>query len=144
MSVDRHAPGYEPRFDLDSVVGRQGELFAQDIARGLADGTVEVKTDEASAYTGNVYVEYQCLRSKGWMPSGIATTEAEWWAFVLGPRKDVLFALSTDRLRKLVDHAQQNPWMRKRCVKGGNPTYGVAIPMGQFVEGAVGTKRKAA
>ena len=45
----------------------------------LLIGRIEVKTDRRAAETGNVAVEVS-LRGE---PSGIVTTTATWWAFVL-------------------------------------------------------------
>ena len=84
--TDRLAEGYEPRFDIDySEVGRPGELFVMGIIEGLKSDRVEVKTDQVSQTTGNIYVEYACKKQGQYKPSGLAVTEASLWVFVLEP-----------------------------------------------------------
>ncbi len=47
--------------------------------------TIEVKTDLKWKNTGNLYIETVCWshNNSEWYPSGISTTKAEYWAFVL-------------------------------------------------------------
>lgn len=67
---------YTRDFDLSLAAGEVGE----DILRGvLADSRIEVKTDHQASRTGNIYVE---LESRG-KPSGIATTKADWVAYLI-------------------------------------------------------------
>ena len=75
-------------FDLDFSFGREGEeLVEQLLTKGKR---VEVKRDRKWQDTGNVYIETACFFTKKneWAPSGLAVTEAEYWAFVL--KKTVL------------------------------------------------------
>ena len=74
--------GYEPRFDFDVRRGKVGEELVGTILESLVNASVEVKTDYGSVKTGNLYIEYeQAPRGTDWRPSGIATSEAEFWAF---------------------------------------------------------------
>ena len=74
--------GYEPRFDFDVRRGQVGEEYVGTILEAIASGSIEVKTDYGANRTGNLYVEYeQETRAGDWRPSGIATSEAEYWAF---------------------------------------------------------------
>lgn len=78
----RTVTGYEPRFDIDLARGKVGEDKVVDILGALHSGRVEVKTDYGSNYTGSLYIEYEKEDRQGnWVPSGIATTEADVWAF---------------------------------------------------------------
>ena len=70
----RLSGGADSRFDINLLEGKVSESELSDILQ-----TVEVKKDYKTHKTGNVAVEFE---SRG-KPSGIATTEAEWWAFVL-------------------------------------------------------------
>jgi hypothetical protein len=70
----RMSGGADSRFDINLLEGKVSESELSDILR-----TVEVKKDYKTHKTGNIAVEFE---SRG-KPSGIATTEAEWWAFVL-------------------------------------------------------------
>jgi multimeric flavodoxin WrbA len=70
-------------FDLDFSYGRKGEQLVEEL---LTEGKrIEVKRDRKWHLTGNVYIEVECFFTKNneWAPSGLAVTEAEYWAFVL-------------------------------------------------------------
>lgn len=133
MSMDvRKADGYEPRFDIDAEYGRQGELFVSSIIEALATGSVEVKRDSRFSKTGNVYVEYECRKRGVWKKSGIATTEAELWAFVLGD-SNVVFVVPTSSLKELVLELWQNPKNRREETDGDCPSKGVIVPVHTLV-----------
>lgn len=116
----RLAEGYEPRWDIDRAVGLRGELHALSIREAFAQGSVEVKTDERAADTRHVFVEYEC----NGRPSGVATTEAMVWAFIIGDR---LVAVPADTLLTLARKAYENPRNRVECVRGSHPTKGVRV-----------------
>lgn len=127
MSVDRLTDGYQPDFDIDQQVGRQGELWVTNIIRALLEGRSEVKTEEAALRYGNLYVEFQCLRRGRWRWSGIATTKAEVWVSIPIP-DGMAIVISTERLRSIV----KPKWLRgdiKECVRGSHPTRGVTVPI---------------
>ena len=132
MSTDRLSTGYMPDFDLDLAVGRQGELFVTNIAAMLSAGTgqVEVKTDKRIANTGNVYIEHECYQRGQWRPSGIQTTKAIIWIFVLPA--EVLVAAPVDSVRDLWRRYEHT--RTRECTRGSHPTKGVAIPIGYFVQ----------
>lgn len=70
-------------FDLDFRYGYAGEQLVEEL---LTNGkTVEVKRDRRWHETGNLYIEVECWynRTESWQASGIAVTEADYWAFVL-------------------------------------------------------------
>ena len=129
---DRLATGYEPKFDLDYEVGQQGELYSARIIDSLKSGTrVEVKTDEMAQQTGNVYVEYECQYRGEWKPSGIATTEAEIWCFIVG---EAAVYAQTDRLKDVVRFLWRFPSARKSCKRGTHPTHGIVIPLTNLIK----------
>lgn len=98
------------------------------IVDAMAAGSIEVKTDEMAMKTGRVFVEYECKRFGGWAKSGIATTTAELWAFVVA--SDTVLVVPTVRLRAAVKRVYKlQPGLRKECVRGSHPTRGVAIPL---------------
>ena len=103
-------------FRHDLEVGRLGEKALDSI---LSNQKIEVKTDLLASKTGNVFVEYES-RSK---PSGISTTEADWWAFVIAKNQIVL--LRTSRVKEL----SRKYWSRR--IKGGdsNTSMGVLVPI---------------
>lgn len=91
------------RFDFNYSLaeGKTGEKLVDSI---LSDGgKVEVKLDNRVSDTGNVVVEY----AHSGKPSGITTTEADYYAFVLGGDKfknEVIVFVQTDRLRKIINN----------------------------------------
>lgn len=130
MSVDRLANGYQPNFDIDAAVGRQGELLVRDVGQALADGSAEVKTDERAASTGNVYVEFKCLR-RGYMEdSGIAATQAEVWAWVLN--RQVVVAAPTVVVRQAA-RAAFKEGRKTHAPRGSHPTQGVLLPVDSLI-----------
>jgi hypothetical protein len=119
----RLSDGYEPRWDRDSAVGRQGELFVANVIDVLVNGRVEIKTDERARETGNVYVETSChYPGRGWQPSGIEVTEAEEWVFVIGHR---MIVIPTLELRRVAERFG----VFAECRRGDHPTRGVVVPV---------------
>jgi hypothetical protein len=125
MTVDRLAPGYEPNFDIDFAVGQQGELFMTHVLRSLGTERIEVKTDQMAGQTGNVYIEYECRGRQ----SGIATTKAEFWAWVLPG--DVLVVARVALVREVARAYFRAG--RTHCPRGSHPTKGVLVPVGRLV-----------
>ncbi len=67
-------------FDLDFRYGYAGEQLVEEL---LTNGkTVEVKRDRRWHETGNLYIEVECWynSTQSWQASGIAITEADYWA----------------------------------------------------------------
>jgi hypothetical protein len=80
-------------FDMDLQHGEMGEALLADLLTGCK---VEVKRDRQAWRTGNVAVEFRCRGA--W--SGISTTKADWWAFLLdneaGAVVNVVFIRTAD------------------------------------------------
>ena len=134
---DRLTDDYQPRFDIDYEYGRQGELLMADIIDSLrsGDGRVEVKRDGVAVRTGNLYVEHACLRRDGWRPSGIAETDSEMQAFVLGIDPSVAIVISTDLLRDYCSWLRtKRPRSLVEQCSGSHPTKGVAAPIHGLIE----------
>lgn len=128
-AVDRRAEGYEPDFDIDMAAGAQGELFVARMMDSLGvRGSVEVKYDAQYLNTGNVYLEYRCLRRGQWMPSGIAVTKAAFWAFVLG-MDTFCFFIATETLKQAGRERWRYPKARVGLERGSHPTKGVILPV---------------
>jgi hypothetical protein len=87
-------------FDLDFSYGHEGEQLVRDILTGGL--TVEVKRDRRWIYTGNIYVEtsFWSRSTHNWVLSGLMTTKADRWAFVL---EDLVIIVKTDDLKKAID-----------------------------------------
>jgi hypothetical protein len=122
---DRLADGYEPRWDIDYELGRQGELWCSDIIDALKNGSVEIKTDEKALQTGRIYIEHEC---KG-KPSCIAISKAEIWGYKIGP---VTIFAPISSWRKAHAKALREGRLRS-CSRGSHPTKGVVIPISLLI-----------
>ena len=109
---------YNSDFKYDLQLGQLGE---QHLAKILMNKKIEVKTDYQATQTGNIFVEYY---SRG-KASGITTTQAQWYAFLLSNDKIIL--ISTEELK---DICRKYLWT-KRDVKGGdnNTSQGILLPI---------------
>jgi hypothetical protein len=83
-------------FDMDLAHGEARETA---FVQALQSCHVEHKSDQKVRVTGNVFVEY---RQKG-RPSGIATTEAEWYAIEYAD--DAWIVVRTSLLKALARRA---------------------------------------
>ena len=81
-------------FKYDLAIGKSGENA---FAKLLSNSKVEIKVDRKFIYTGNFYVEYW---SRG-KPSGINTSEADWYVFTTGGH-DVFLVVPVAALREAV------------------------------------------
>lgn len=87
---------YNNDFSHDLLVGQVAEQFLGDL---LQNKKIEVKHDMIAHSTGRVFVEYEC-RGRN---SGITTTQADFWAFVL--LTGAVIIVSKDRLVHLCNIA---------------------------------------
>jgi hypothetical protein len=85
---------HQKNFDLDLNFGIKGEQFILGVMNGSVK--VEVKTDRETHRTGNIVVEFECNGK----PSGISTTEADYWAFVIDGNALALL-VEVGRLKKI-------------------------------------------
>jgi hypothetical protein len=110
-------------FRYDLKVGQLEEKWLADL---LQSKTLEVKRDFKASQTGRVFVEFFC-RGK---PSGIATTEADHWAFILND--GIVIILPTERLKELVEEAQE----KGKTISGGdsNVSQGALIKLERLVK----------
>lgn len=111
-------------FDIDVIYGETGENHVLSLLNGVTK--VEVKTDRIAHRTGNIAVEYA---SRG-LPSGISTTEADYWAFVIGENKTVVF-ITTERLKELARY-----WYKSGSVVSGgddNTSKIILIPINELL-----------
>ena len=100
----------DKRFDIDL---QYGQVFERKVADMLQNSKIEVKTErDMWKSTGNIVVEFE---SRG-KPSGIASTEAEYWFHNLAIGDDIVMTLvfPTKILRNYI--AQNMP----RMVRGGD------------------------
>jgi len=100
----------DKRFDIDL---QYGQVFERKVADMLQNSKIEVKTERDKwKDTGNIVIEFE---SRG-RPSGISTTEAEYWFHNLAIGEDIVMTLvfPTKTLRNYL--AKNNP----RMVRGGD------------------------
>ena len=92
-------------FDLDFRYGYAGEQLVEEL---LTNGkTVEVKRDRKWHETGNLYIEVECWynSTQSWQASGIAVTEADYWAFVL--EESVLMIPTINVIQAINQHGRE-------------------------------------
>jgi hypothetical protein len=107
-------------FDIDLRYGQLREGRLAQILAALGP-LIEVKSDTKARSTGNLFLEY---RQKG-RPSGLAKTEAQWWAFEID--EDVWLIVPFRRLRAAAARA----YRLGRTARGGdfNNYDGVLVPI---------------
>lgn len=112
LDLKKKSGGYKPDFDLDLAIGLQGEALVTSLfSTGIK---VEVKRDLKASETGNLAIEVM-YRGK---PSGISTTKADYWAFVLN--NSVIF-VPTKIVMELAEEGKEikggdNKWSTLRLV----------------------------
>lgn len=122
----------QPDWDLDKARGEEAEQRVRDfLGSSIANGSCEVKRDDRAEQTGNVYVEQSCQTVQGWMPSGINTTKATDWAWVLY-RMRVVVWLPVWLLRNTAEKVGKP----SQCTVGTHPTRGVLIPVDRLLSEA--------
>jgi len=97
----------ERNFDIDLRYGNEGEQLVLQLLNG--GKKIEVKTDRMAHKTGNVAIEFKC---RGRL-SGIATSEADYWALVLKNNELIIF-IRTEILRAIC-----RPFYLQGYVKNG-------------------------
>jgi hypothetical protein len=117
---------YKNDFRYDLKVGHKGERY---LAAVLEGSTIEVKTDSWIAKTKRVAVEFE---SRG-KPSGIATTEADYWCFIFNSSdtKKSFIMVDTDKLKDI----SRRYWEMGSIKNMGdnNTSRAVMIPLCEFV-----------
>jgi hypothetical protein len=115
-------------FKADLSKGKDGEALAKALL--LNDEIeVEVKTDLKWKETGNLYIETECyIHATGqYEPSGLSTTTADVWAFVLGQS---VYYVKVDCLKRVVEHFGREV----ECKIEPNPSRGKLITPQQLME----------
>ena len=109
-------------FKYDLEIGKEGETIVHKILSGKK---LEVKRDSWTGRTGNLAIEYE---SRG-KPSGISTTEAEYWVFVLSKEYEdkVIIIIETDRLKDVARKYYMNGKIKK--MGDSNTSIAVLIPL---------------
>lgn len=116
----------DSNWDIDLRDGLAGESKVADL---LSLDTLEVKTDRRWHETGNIYIEteYWSRESNAWVESGIRTTKATHWAYVL---EDNVIIVPTHTLKQMI-------WENGKpinCNIPPNPSRGYLITPGALLE----------
>jgi len=115
------------KFDIDLQYGKVREKRLADM---LSNDKIEVKTErDIWKTTGNIAIEY---KYKG-KPSGIAVTEAKWWAHVLDDGGETYCTLlfPTDKLKEL---ARKHMDKKKNGGDNGDAEF-VLLPLKEVFNG---------
>lgn len=121
---------YNSDFRYDLEIGREGERIVHEI---FANKKLEVKRDSWIGRTGNIAIEFKS-RNK---PSGIVTTEADYWVFIFSKeyQDKVILIVETQRLKDVA---------REYAIKGSikemgdnNTSMAVLIPIKEISKFAV-------
>ena len=117
---------YNSDFRYDLKVGQVAE---QALAKIFEGKKVEVKRDRKAKLTGNVFVEYE---SRG-KPSGLATSESDYWCFVV---EETFILLAAERLKEIVEPLKGTD--KERRGGDNNTSVGVLIRITDLIN----TQRK--
>ena len=123
MCAESLTVDFNSDFRHDLEVGQLSEKFLADL---LENRTIEVKRDFLASKTGNVFVEYE---SRG-KPSGIATSTADYWAFVLDDERIIMIP------RGLLKVMAREAFEAESLATGGdsNTSRGVLVRVRELVE----------
>jgi hypothetical protein len=112
------------KFDLEFGV-LDGETWFHKL---VTNKKVEVKSDRRTGETGNVYIEYW---SRG-KPSGISTSQADFYVYKVGEDKAILISTSQlkQRIKQLVEEGKA-----RMNVKGGdnNTSLGILCKLNDLI-----------
>jgi hypothetical protein len=116
-----------PNWDIDTPWGEEGKRYVEDVLSWPGVAKIEVKRKRR--LDGKIYVELeQDPFGKGWRPSGLAVTESELWAWVIGST-GAFMLFRAEHLRACVSRPPQpHRWIRAASEEDGDcPTRGVLI-----------------
>ncbi len=127
--------GYQPSHDVehkagrpvnwknDLAIGKQGEQIFESFLDSFYAGNFEVKFDQYR--NGRMVIETeQNPRGKGWKPSGINVTQAEWWIYLHTPGS--FNAINVKRLKKYLEKNDKIE-LRNFATRTENPTKGYLL-----------------
>jgi hypothetical protein len=101
------------------------------LPESIQSGTVEVKTDYRAETTGNFYVEtwqYGQADESDKKQSGINTTKADSWAFVI-PQTGAMFLIKTDDLKALMKANDYRETRQPKINENTNASIGRLVPV---------------
>ena len=119
-------PNYD--FKIDVVNGVKGEEAAKAF---VYNSKHEVKVDYRTAYTGNLYIQteqYSNIFQTDRRPSGISTTEAEFWHFV-GPKLNGGMWIEAKDIRELIKENNFKEGHQLISNDSTNGSNGILVPV---------------
>lgn len=118
-----------PHWDIDRAYGERAEDFWRALV-DLPPGRVEVK--HKRRHDPFLYIELQHdPRRRGvWKPSGLAVTEADFWAFAIGSSY-VVILLPVDLLRWAIEQGEGRD---AEETDGDNPTRGRLLLLPRLIQ----------
>lgn len=72
------------KIQIDDNVFHPSELPCVEMFNSILDAKIEIKNQEKFLKTGNLFIEYQIQINGNTKPSGIQTTQANWWMMKAG------------------------------------------------------------
>jgi len=113
---------YNSDFRYDLKIGQVAE---ESLANFFNNSKIEVKRDLQAYRTGNIFIEYE---SRG-KPSGISTSEAEWYCYFLSDNQFVI--ISSELLKSKCRRFLKT----KRDIRGGdsNTSKGILLPLDELI-----------
>lgn len=113
---------FNDTFAYDLAIGQAEEVWLSEV---LAGAKMEIKRDFLAHRTGNIYVEYHCWGK----PSGIAITQADFWAFILNGQRVII--APTDFLKQICRDAYADG---RGGIRGGDSmaSLGVLVKTEEF------------
>lgn len=125
--MEQKKNNYTNKFDIDLEKGIQMEETLKEFFEGKR---IEVKSERHIwETTGNHFVEYEC-RGK---PSGIAVTEAEFWALMLVREDETLvmtYIVPIERMKALA----RKHWKNRTIGGDDNLSKGILVPISEIGE----------
>ncbi len=109
---------YNDNFAYDLAIGQAEEIWLGNLLKGKK---LEIKRDFVAGRTGNIFVEYESYGK----PSGIKTTQADYWAFILDNQRVII--VPTKFLKDVARHCKQVIGGDKKASKG------VLVPVDKLV-----------
>lgn len=119
-------------FDIANAYGQQGEAWVTDVLHHLATGAGAVEVKRKSRQDATFYVEIEALRGGEWQPSGLSTTLATVWFFVVNDT-GCAAVFTTERLKDAVRRAHARGRHRTVTESATQPTRGFLLSWGDIL-----------
>lgn len=122
---------FEIEFDLNTAFHRM-ERPSMKLLQSIVSGKIEMKNHDKALYTSNLFIEFEVQKENNGVPvpSGLSTTEADFWFFNAGPMG--LF-LETDFLKFCFERRKRYKLdTKKNDYESRNVGHGLIIPLNKL------------